>query len=97
MRQITKKFAPKALLTGLLFLCFNIISRAQDNSKVQIDTNEVSSWMSRNWIWLVGAAIVLILIIALSGSNKSRTTRTTTVRKNDIGDVTSTTTTTTYE
>lgn len=82
-------------IAALLFILFFIFSGqdivfAQD-SVVTVNKAEVSSWFSRNWIWITAAVVVLIIIIAASGGRTS--TRTTTVVRDDLGNTKRVTTT----
>jgi len=85
----------KGICTSVLLLCFNVLVWAQDSPKVEVNGNDVGSWFSRNWIWVVGALALLLIILLLSGSN--RNSRTTTVRRNDGYGTTTTTTTTSVD
>ncbi|HKO78738.1 MAG TPA: hypothetical protein VJU78_00010 [Chitinophagaceae bacterium] len=74
MLQIAMKYSTKALAV-FMFMLISVVLQAQN--KVEIDTQEVKSWLERNWIW-VAAGVVLLLLIALF-SRRSRAGRTTTV------------------
>lgn len=73
----------KRLLTFLpLFLTFclmQVITFAQDNggsssNSVTTTTHTTTTWYTEPWVWIVGAAIFILLVIALSrGGNSSRT------------------------
>jgi hypothetical protein len=82
-------------MTVLFFSFLALTAQAQD--KVNLDTEKVESWFEKNWIWVAGA-VLLIIIIALF-SSRGRTTRkvnqrkTTTVIKDPEGNVKSITTT----
>jgi hypothetical protein len=60
-------------------------------SDVKIDSKEVGSWFERNWMWVAGGVLIL-LIIAISGRGSSKR-KTTTIIKDDAGRVKSVTTT----
>jgi hypothetical protein len=60
-------------------------------SDVKIDGKDVGSWFERNWMWVGGAALIL-LVIAISGRGGSKR-KTTTIVKDDAGRVKSVTTT----
>ena len=72
-------------LTGV-FIAFG-----QESPEVKINGNDVGSWFGRNWIWVVAAIAVLLLILAFSGSSRSK--RSTTVVSDRFGDVRRTSTT----
>lgn len=80
----------------VFFTLLAITARAQD--KVNLDTEKVESWFEKNWIWVAGA-VLLLIIIALFSSRGARTARkvnqrkTTTVIKDPDGNVKSITTT----
>lgn len=59
------------LITSLLvsFLAF-----AQDEKKVDIDINtkgEDSNFLMQPWVWVVGGAVFILLLVALLKNNKS--------------------------
>jgi len=60
--------------------------------RVEIDGADVGSWFERNWMWVVGVGI-LLLILAFAGRSSRRKRTTTTVIKDDLGNVKSVTTT----
>ena len=78
------------LLNVVILMLSGIIVRAQD--KIEIDKEEISSWFERNWIWVAGG-LVLILIIALLSRGKGGSRKTTTVIKDPHGHTKSVTTT----
>ena len=73
----------------LLVTPFISIIAQQD---VKINGNDVGSWFDRNWMW-VGGAILILLIIALAGRGNKKRKTITTVTKDDLGKVKSVTTT----
>jgi len=63
----------KAYLT-LLAVLTNILLFAQEKStQVDVDINKSSSnWYASPWVWIVGAAVFILLLVALtSGSRDS--------------------------
>jgi hypothetical protein len=60
-------------------------------SDVKIDGKDVGSWFERNWMWVAGGALIL-LIIAVSGRGSSKR-KTTTIVKDETGHIKSITTT----
>ena len=69
---------PKIIRNGLVVLFLSIISLAsfaQDNGggvSVSINKDGGGSWYSHPWVWVIGAAIFILLLVALlrGGSNK---------------------------
>ena len=62
-----------------------IVAWGQESPEVKINGNDVGSWFGRNWIWVVAAIAILLLIVAFSGSS-ARSKRTTVVTDR-FGDV----------
>jgi hypothetical protein len=92
MRQLTYRFGYKTFLTLFVVIFFQIIAWAQD-TKVEINGNDVGSWFSRNWLWVTGIIVLLIIILLFSGgSSRSSRSKTTVYRKGD-GTVTKSTST----
>jgi hypothetical protein len=95
MIQTTYKRFVKAI-NVLFFTLLGLAAQAQD--KVNLDTEKVESWFEKNWIWVAGAALLLIIIALFSrrGSSTGRKVnqrKTTTVIKDPEGNVKSITTT----
>ena len=95
MIHTTFKNAVKAL-NVFLFTIIAVVAQAQD--KITVDTEQVESWFEKNWIWVAGA-VLLLIIIALFSSRRNAVNRkvnqrkTTTVIKDPDGNVKSITTT----
>ena len=90
MKQLTKGLCYKSLLTFLMIAFVQTVIWAQDNSassssttkSVKVTTEEGANWYASPLIWIVGAAIFILLLVALlrggnSGSTDSRTERVT--------------------
>ena len=95
MRQFVKKQSIK-FGTALMLVFTSLMARAQD--KIDINKEEVASWLERNWMWVV-AGVVLVILIAMMGRRRTTTTtrgglrKTTTVIKDADGQTKSVTTT----
>lgn len=69
---------PKSISRGLAVLFLTIINFAafaQDNGggvSVSINKDGGGSWYSHPWVWVIGAAIFILLLVALlrGGGNK---------------------------
>ena len=92
MKQVTFRFGCKTFFTMCMIVLFQIVSWAQDNTKVEINGNDVGSWFGRNWVWVTGIIVVLVLLLFMSGGTSRSSSKTTTYRKDD-GSVVETTTT----
>jgi hypothetical protein len=98
MLQIVMKYSAKAIAVFMLILA-TIQLHAQD--KVEIDTQEVKSWLETNWIWVTAGVVLLLLIVFLGRGSRTVNNRTisggerktTTVVKDAQGNVQSVTTT----
>jgi len=77
-----------SVLVLLLLAPFMTLIAQQD---VKINGREVGSWFDRNWIWVAG--VVLILLVAALAGRGSKRRKVTTVLKDDMGNVKSVTTT----
>ncbi len=60
---------------------------------VEINGQDVGTWFQRNWMWVVGGVLLLLLIIGFSSRGSSRVKKTTTIVKDNYGNVKSVTTT----
>jgi hypothetical protein len=76
-RQVGKRVMKKAYLT-LLTVLVNIMVFAQEKSTdINVDINKESggdNWYASPWVWVLGAAIFIILLIALTSGGRSRST-----------------------
>jgi hypothetical protein len=89
MKQYLVKYGAK-LFNVFFFMLPAIMVQAQE--KIEIDKEEVGSWFERNWMWVAGA-VLLIILIALLGRGKAGSRKTTTVVKDAGGHTKSVTTT----
>jgi hypothetical protein len=73
-----KNFVPKSagkisLLLSSMFL--TMVSFAQDTKKLDIDINtksEDSGFFMQPWVWVVGGAVFILLLIALLRGNSNK-------------------------
>ncbi len=103
MKQITKGLRFRSLLTFLMIAFFQTILLAQDNggsassSGSSTTTKSVSvtasnDWYASPWVWVIGAAVFILLLVALlrgrsdSGTTATRTDRVT-VTKSTSDDI----------
>ncbi len=70
----------KINLTVIFTFFIMALVRAQDS--VVVDKEEAVSWLQKNWMWIAGAVVLIILIAALSGG-RSRSKKITTTTLSD--------------
>ena len=89
MKQITNGLALKSFLTLLMIAFLQTIIIAQDNgsagsssgatttSKSVSVTSQANDWYTSPWVWVVGAAVFILLLVALlRGGGRDSATRT---------------------
>jgi hypothetical protein len=91
MKQLMKTVIMKIFLTVLAFLTADIFILAQDagsgsSSTVTTTHTETQTWYAQPWVWIVGAAIFILLLVAIVGGNKRSdvTVTKTTTERSDI-------------
>ena len=66
------------LRTSVFFtgLFISVVSFAQDKSadiKVDVTTNKGNNWYAQPWVWIVGGAVFVLLLVALlRGGNRAK-------------------------
>lgn len=83
MKQLTKAFSYKALVTFLMFTIMQAIAFAQDStgssksssSSSTTTTTTQETWYTQPWVWVVGGAVLLLLIVALMRGGGNSDTR----------------------
>jgi hypothetical protein len=74
MKSFLSKSAGKiSLLFASLFL--SMVTLAQDTKKLDIDINtksEDSGFFMQPWVWVVGGAVFILLLIALLRGNSNK-------------------------
>jgi hypothetical protein len=72
------------LLLSCLFSCIQVILWAQEttnSSKTTTTTTTRTEWYASPWLWIIGGAIFILVLVALMrGNSSSEVTRTTVVR-----------------
>lgn len=64
LRLVTSYFQ-KSLLVFMAML-FNVIAFAQDKSvDVNISTNKGNNFWGSPWVWVIGAAVFILLLVAI--------------------------------
>ncbi len=82
MKNFAKIAWYKTLIMIAIFSFVQTLSLAQDSSSssssstTTTTTENVDNWYASPWVWVVGAALFILLLIALLRGNSSRTTTT---------------------
>ena len=91
MKQVMKAFAVKIFLTVIAFFTGEIFLLAQDSSGSTGSTSvtrthtETQTWYVQPWVWIVGGAVFILLLVALVGGNRREVTISkTTTERSDI-------------
>jgi len=64
------------LLLSLLMICSSITIFAQDKQDKKVDVNinlnkgNDSQWYAQPWVWIVGGAVFILLLVALLKSGR---------------------------
>lgn len=98
MKQLTKFSAVRSFLTLLCLVVFQAALIAQDaqpggsSSTTTVTKHETTTyWYANPWVWVVGGAIFILLLVALlkgsSGRNSASTSDKVTVTKTVSRDV----------
>jgi hypothetical protein len=84
-----KKIIPGTVFSYLLFIilsCLQLPGIAQDTTSTKITketTTTTTTWYAEPWVWVVGGAVVILILVALLRGNSSRdreVTRTTVIK-----------------
>lgn len=88
MKQLTRPFSFKMLAMTFAFALMQVIAFAQDSgssttssgssSTTITETTKTSeNWYASPWVWVIGAALFILLLVALLGGSRGRATSTT--------------------
>ena len=71
--KLIKTVRMKLFLTMLALLNCTIFVLAQDNGTSNVTTThtESTSWYVHPWVWIVGAAVFILILVALLRGRKS--------------------------
>lgn len=80
MKQLNQHFSFKSFLALLLLCLVQTIVWAQDSggssststTKTSVRVSEDTTWYSSPWVWVIGAAIFILLLVALTRGGSSR-------------------------
>lgn len=74
----------KNIFLFLLASFTSVLALAQEASgklDVNINTDEGTNWLTSPWVWVAGAAIFILLLVALTSGSGSRRVSNTTVER----------------
>ena len=99
MKILLRNSAWKSFVALFMF-CFIQLSAWAQNSPnttssttIKTTTTQHTEWYSLPWVWIVGGAVLILLLVAILSSGRS-SNRTTVTRSTDMGTGTSRTVTT---
>ena len=84
MKQLTKAFSFKTIAALLMLTFVQAMAFAQDSANSSSSSSSTTSttvttqetWYTEPWVWIVGGAVLLLLIVALvRGNNSNSATR----------------------
>ena len=84
MKQLTRLGNFKAFVIVLLLSFIQALAFGQDSgggsTTVTTTHTETTTWYAQPWVWIVGAAVFILLLVALirGGSDRVSVTKTTT-------------------
>jgi len=73
MKQISNTLAKLSLVITGFFI--SLISKAQDKGtdiNVDINKGDGGTWYAQPWVWIVGGAVFILLLVALLRSNRAK-------------------------
>ena len=64
----------KAIFTFILALFGTMVALAQDDKKIDVNVNTKgdAAWYTSPWVWIVGAAVFILLLVALTRGSGRR-------------------------
>lgn len=79
MKQVTRPGNFKYAILLILCTLTNAIAWAQDSSvnatnETTTTTTTTETWYTEPWVWVVGGAILILIIVALTRGNKGDST-----------------------
>ena len=80
MKNSAQLIAFKSFFILLVFNLIQLIVLAQDSTSsssttsTSVTTEQTTEWYSSPWVWVIGAAVFILLLVALLRGNSGRTT-----------------------
>ncbi len=67
------KAISKSITAFILLLMVQVMAFAQDKKvDVDITTDKGGNWYAQPWVWIVGGAVFLLLLVALMRGNSNK-------------------------
>lgn len=83
MKSVMKSLNVKMLVTLIIFTAMQTVLWAQDaentttsTKKVDVSVESTQNWYASPWVWVIGAAVFILLLVALLSGGRSRSTNT---------------------
>ena len=85
MKQLSKSFSYKTFVALFVLTFMHVLAFAQDStggggkssssSSSTTTTTTQETWYTQPWVWIVGGAVLLLIIVALMRGNSNSDTR----------------------
>lgn len=93
MKTVFRQNAWKTWITFLFTMFLQIIMWGQDSTGSSSSTTRSTTtttttrteWYTAPWVWVVGGAVLIILLVAILSGSRSSRSRTTVTKTNDYG------------
>ena len=77
MKTLVKGMNLKMFFTFLVFNLIQLALMAQEGTttttkSVDVEVTKSENWYAAPWVWIVGAAVFILLLVALIGGGRSR-------------------------
>jgi hypothetical protein len=79
MKNLMKSMNWKMLITLLVFTAIQTVLWAQESTttsteKVDVSVERNENWYASPWVWVIGAAVFILLLVALLGGGRGKAT-----------------------
>lgn len=78
MKQLINKAGSKQFLVLFILSLVQVAVWAQDTTSTSTSTSvsvtKEESWYTSPWVWVIGAAVFILLLVALLGGKRNKTT-----------------------